>query len=134
MTAHHASGTFDVKVVPQPLNEHGQLAGMNRLSLDKRFHGDLDAESHGEMLAIGDPKQGLAGYVAIEKVSGQLQGRRGSFALQHSSTLDHGVAHQSIIVVPGSGTEALQGLSGSLVIDIRDGQHSYRFDYQLPDD
>jgi hypothetical protein len=130
---HHATGPFEAKLAPEPLSGAGERAGLSRMSLDKRFHGDLEAESFGEMLAFGNPKQGNAGYVAIEKVSGRLQGRRGSFALQHSSTLTQGVPHQSVSVVPGSGTGELQGLSGTMVIDIApDGSHSYRFDYTLP--
>jgi hypothetical protein len=129
----HANGPFEVKVSPEPLSRHGELAGLGRLSLDKRFHGDLEAESHGEMLAYGDPKSGSAGYVAIEKVTGRLQGREGSFALQHSSTLEGGVPHQSIRVVPASGTGELEGIQGEVVIDIAPGgAHSYRFDYTLP--
>lgn len=129
----HATGPFEVKIAPQPLSGEGERAGLGRLSLDKRYHGDLEAESTGEMLSYGNPKQGNAGYVAIEKVSGRLHGREGGFALQHSSTLTQGVPQQSIRVVPGSGSGALQGLKGTMVVDIgADGSHTYRFDYTLP--
>ena len=136
MTANnpHASGPFEVKIAPESPSALGQRAGLGRLTIDKRFHGDLEAESQGEMLSFGNPKAGFAGYVAIEKVSGTLHGRRGSFALQHSSTLAAGVPSQSISVVPGSGTEELQGLTGRMEVDIAPGgAHAYRFEYSLPD-
>ena len=129
----HAAGQFDVTLQPQTPSEQAVLGSLARMSILKRFHGDLDAESHGEMLAYGNPKSGFAGYVALEQVTGTLHGRSGRFALQHSSTLNAGQPTQSISVVPGSGTEQLAGLAGALVIDIRaDGSHHYRFDYTLP--
>ncbi|VVD91703.1 hypothetical protein PPN31114_01695 [Pandoraea pneumonica] len=103
------------------------------MSLDKTFRGDLVATSQGEMLAFRSSVQGSAGYVAMETVHGTLHGRSGSFVLQHSSTMTRGVPAQSITVVPDSGTDALSGLTGSLVITIADGKHTYVFDYALPE-
>lgn len=134
MNSHTATGPFDVKLAPQPLSAVADRSGLGRMSLDKRFHGALDAASTGEMLSFGNPAAGSAGYVAMEMVHGTLDGRAGSFALQHSSTIAGGVPTQSITVVPGSGTGALDGLAGRMVVEIAPGgAHSYRFDYSLPD-
>jgi hypothetical protein len=133
MTSHTATGPFDVKLAPQPLSGVADGSGLGRMSLDKRFHGALEATSTGEMLSAGNPASGSAGYVAMETVRGTLDGRAGSFALQHSSTLANGVPAQSITVVPGSGTDALAGLAGRMVVEIAPGgAHSYRFEYSLP--
>lgn len=131
--AMHAQGTFDVKVKPQkPDNLEAQAAQLSRLSLDKRFHGALDAGSQGEMLASGDGDKSGA-YVAIEKVTGSLQGREGSFVLVHSAVMDQGVpVNWSVAIVPDSGTGQLKGLSGTMKITIIDGKHFYDLDYLLP--
>jgi hypothetical protein len=126
---HHAHGTFTVKV--QPLTP-APAEGLSRFSLDKEIHGDLEATSKGEMLGGGDYKQGTAGYVAIEMITGTLNGKHGSFALQHSSTMDQSGAKMNIIVVPGSGTDELKGIAGTFTIKIENGQHSYTLDYTLP--
>ncbi|MEJ1095124.1 MULTISPECIES: DUF3224 domain-containing protein [unclassified Pseudoxanthomonas] len=128
-----ASGTFDVKVVPQtPDNAPAQSSGVARLSLDKQFHGDLEATSQGEMLASGDGTQSGA-YVAIEKVNGSLHGQGGSFVLVHRALMVQGTPQEwTVAVVPDSGTGALRGISGSMRIEITEGKHFYRFDYALP--
>ncbi len=130
----HANGAFDVKVKPQKTdNPEALAAGVSRLSLDKRFHGALEATSKGEMLATGDGEQSGA-YVAIEKVTGSLQGRPGSFVLVHSAVMRQGVPENwSVTVVPDSGTEQLAGLSGTMQITITDGKHFYDFRYRLPE-
>ena len=122
----HASGTFEVKLTPQ-----AEEASLGRLSIDKQFHGDLEATSKGQMLTAGTAVKGSAGYVAIERVSGTLQGRSGSFVLQHSGTMTRGVPQLTITVVPDSGTAQLAGLSGKMAINVADGKHSYAFDYAL---
>jgi hypothetical protein len=101
------------------------------MSIDKQFHGDLEATSKGQMLAISSDVKGSAGYVAMERVTGMLQGRTGTFALQHSGTMTRGVPQLIITVVPDSGTGELVGLSGKMTIDIVDGKHSYDFEYTL---
>jgi len=131
-----AKGPFDVKLNPQPLalEDDGEGAARGRMSLDKRFHGDLDATSKGEMLTAMSGTQGSAGYVAIEKVTGTLDGRAGTFALQHSATMTRGAPDLRIIVVPDSGTGALAGLAGTMKIVIAEGgKHFYELDYTLPD-
>ena len=134
MTSHFATGPFDVKLAPQALSGVAEHSGLGRMSLDKQFHGALEATGTGEMIAFRSAVAGSAGYVAMETVRGTLDGRAGSFVLQHSSTLTRGEPTQSISVVPDSGTDALAGLAGRMVVDIAPGgAHSYRFDYTLPD-
>ena len=101
------------------------------MSIDKRFTGDLTATSQGEMLSAGTAVKGSAGYVAIEKVTGALHGREGTFTLQHSATMNRGAPSLSITVVPDSGTGALAGIAGTMQIIIEHKQHSYIFDYSL---
>jgi hypothetical protein len=123
-----ATGPFEVKLnLLEPYNKND--LGFGRRSLDKQFHGDLEATSQGEMLSVGSAS-GSGGYVAIERVSGSLHGRRGSFALQHNATMTQGTPYLNIIVVPGSGTDELAGISGTMRINIAPGgAHSYEFDY-----
>jgi hypothetical protein len=129
-----ATGTFDVKASPLPAYDTTPGSMLGRLSLDKQFHGDLDATSKGEMLSAGTSIKTSAGYVAIERVSGTLKGRRGEFVLQHTGTMNRGAPQLSVTVVPDSATDQLVGLTGSLAIIIApDGKHSYEFDYMLPD-
>jgi len=126
---HHAHGAFTVNV--QPLTPP-PADGIGRFSIDKQIHGDLEATSKGEMFSAGDPKQGSAGYVAIEVVTGTLAGKHGSFALQHLATMDKSGLKMTVIVVPGSGSGELKGIEGTFTIHIDKGQHSYDFDYTLP--
>lgn len=130
-----ARGAFDVKVNPQkPDNKEAEAANFGRMSLDKQFHGDLEATSKGEMLGAMTEVKGSAGYVAMERVTGTLNGRKGTFVLQHSGTMAHGESKMSVTVVPDSGTGELAGLNGSMTIKIEEGgKHFYEFDYTLPD-
>ena len=133
VVTNHAKGTFDVKTIPQgPDDAAGGPFG--RLFLDKQFHGDLEGSSKGQMLAAGTAVEGSAGYVALELVTGSLNGRRGSFILQHNGTMARGVPTLSVAVVPDSGTDLLAGIAGQMTIVIADGKHSYAFDYTLGDD
>ncbi|HEY6136857.1 MAG TPA: DUF3224 domain-containing protein [Thermoanaerobaculia bacterium] len=126
----NARGPFEVKLAPQPLSYDAGGAMLARMTLDKQFHGDLEATSSGEMLSAGSAA-GSGGYVAIERVTGTLAGRRGSFILQHSATMNRGVPSLSITVVPDSGTDELTGLTGAMNIVIEAGKHSYDFEYAL---
>jgi len=130
----HARGPFDVTLNPlKPDNAPAERAGLGRMSIDKRFHGDLEATSAGEMLAAGTAVAGSAGYVAMERVSGTLHGRSGTFVLQHNATMTRGTPYLNIVVVPDSGTGELVGLAGTMTIEIAEGgKHSYAFDYELP--
>ncbi|MEN3327214.1 MAG: hypothetical protein V7638_2021 [Acidobacteriota bacterium] len=124
-----ASGTFEVKMSP-----HDQEADMpiGRMSIDKQFQGDLVGTSRGQMLmASSESVKNSAGYVAIEKVTGTLNGRRGSFYLQHNGVMTRGAGELTITVIPDSGMDQLTGLSGKMNIIIAEGKHSYEFEYTL---
>jgi hypothetical protein len=127
-----AKGEFVVNL--QPLTFEGQAAGskLGRMSIDKTVAGDLVATTKGQMLSAMTEVKGSAGYVALEQVEGVLNGRRGSFVLQHSGTMAQGTPSLSVTVVPDSGTGELVGLAGTFNIIIADGKHSYEFDYTLP--
>ena len=127
-----ARGTFNVEMKPQTEPSSAEGVSLGRMSLDKRFEGDLVATGAGEMLTALTPHQGSAGYVAIERVTGTLRGRSGSFVFQHSGTMDQGTQRLSITVVPGSGTGELAGISGNFKINIAEGRHLYEFEYSLP--
>ena len=123
-----ASGTFEVKLNPQ---DEGVDAVVGRMTIDKQFKGELEGSSKGQMLMASTSTQGSAGYVAIEKVTATLGGRRGSFYLQHGGTMTRGVGELNITVIPDSGTDQLVGLRGKMNIIIADGKHSYEFEYVL---
>lgn len=126
------SGTFDVTLNPMKTHAEGQHGvALARMSIDKVFHGPLEAVSKGEMLSAMTPVEGSAGYVAIEQVTGTLSGRQGSFVLQHFGTMSQGNNHLVLKVVPDSATGELLGLSGKMNIRIEDGQHFYDFEYEL---
>lgn len=125
----YASGTFEVKLVPQ--DDKSEEAPLGRMTIDKQFHGDLEGVSRGQMLTALTSVEGSAGYVAIERVTGSLDGRMGSFTLQHSSVMRRGEPQQNIIVVPDSGTGRLAGISGRMTTKIADGKHSYDFEYTI---
>ena len=127
-----AKGPFDVKVVPLPPDTGAQDAALSRMSLDKQYHGDLEATGKGQMLAAGSPNSSGV-YVAIERITGTLHGRKGSFVIHHTGIMTRQQPQLTIAVVPDSGTDELTGLSGSLSIEIVDKKHFYTFDYTLPD-
>ncbi len=127
----HATGTFEVKLAPQPTEPNANVAEPSRMTLDKKFSGDLAAISKGQMLASRSTVPGSAGYVAMELVTGALHGRIGTFVLQHTGTMDRDTPTLSVTVVPDSGTGELVGLTGTMNIIISGGKHSYEFDYTL---
>jgi hypothetical protein len=127
-----ARGPFDVKLTPQPPAPGIEAAHLGRQTIDKQFHGDLEATSLGEMIAAMSSVQGSAGYVAMERVTGVLHGKQGSFVLQHTGIMNRGASSLVITVVPDSGADALTGLTGTMQIRIEEGKHSYIFDYDLP--
>lgn len=126
----NARGTFTVKM--QPLTP-APAEGLARFSIDKVIEGDLNGTTKGEMFSGGDPKQGAAGYVAIEVVTGALDGKHGSFVLAHLATMDQSGPKMTVVVVPGSGTGELKGIAGTFDIQIANGQHSYVLEYTLPE-
>src|SRR5262245_6334539 len=126
----HASGAFDVKLTP---GAEDKETGVGRMTADKQYHGELEGTGKGEMLSSMTAVQGSAVYVAIEKVSGTLRGRTGTFVLHHRGVMTRGTPDLSIAVVPDSGTGQLTGLTGTMQIKIApDGKHSYDFEYTLP--
>ncbi|HEY1940360.1 MAG TPA: DUF3224 domain-containing protein [Candidatus Angelobacter sp.] len=128
----HATGTFEVKLAPQTDDKNGDAA-LGRMTIDKQFHGDLEGTSKGQMLTGMTEVKGSAGYVAIEKVTGTLKGRSGTFILQHTGIMDRGKPQLKITVVPDSGTGQLVGITGTFNVIITNGKHSYEFDYTLPE-
>jgi len=125
----HAKGTFEVKVIPQE-NKTGDDT-LGHLLLEKQLHGDLQGTSRGQMLSAQNAEPGSAGYVAIERVTGTLHGRSGSFVLQHVGHMGRNQMQITVSVLPDSGTGELQGLNGTLRIIVAAGKHSYEFDYSL---
>jgi hypothetical protein len=128
----HATGTFDVKVIPQGAGDTADGIALGRMSIDKQFHGELEATSKGEMLTSGLESNGSMAYVAIERVTGTLMGRRGSFVLMHQGTMNREGQNLTVAVVPDSGTGQLAGLSGTMTITIVDKKHLYDFAHSLP--
>ena len=124
----HASGSFDVQTTPDPLSP----ADYGRMILAKHYHGPLEAEAKGEMLAGGDYKTGNAGYVAMESVTGTLDGHTGTFQVMQLGIIEGGKPDLRASVVPGSGTGALTGLTGTLYFNNNAGKHTYTLDYTLP--
>ena len=129
----HAEGAFEAKTTPLPADDATGGAAIGRYALSKQYHGDLDATSKGEMLGSGDPQKGSAGYVAIEHVTGTLNGHTGSFAFQHLGVMDQGKLQLTVSVVPGSGAGGLAGISGTITIIHAPGKLSYTFEYTLPE-
>lgn len=122
-----ARGTFEVTITPVDAG-----AGLGRMLLAKTWSGDLAGEGHGEMLSAGDPTTGSAGYVAVEVVTGTLQGRAGSFAFQQYGVMRPSGQQLTYEIVPGSGTGELTGIDGTLALTIDDRGHSYALTYDLP--
>jgi hypothetical protein len=126
-----AIGTFDVVMELLPVENVSDDAMIQRRSLDKTFHGALDATSKGQMLSIGTATPGSAVYVAVERVEASLAGKAGTFSLHHTGIMNRGAPTLTITVVPDSGTGELTGITGTMKIDIKDKQHYYVFDYEL---
>jgi hypothetical protein len=124
-----AVGTFEVKLTPQ--DDKG-AEGLGRMTIEKQLYGDFEGTSAGQMLTSMTKVKGSAVYVAVERMSGTLQGRKGSFDLHHVGIMNHGAQQLSINVVPDSGTEQLTGITGTMTIKIVDGKHHYEFDYSVP--
>ena len=129
----HATGAFDVKLTPEALADKAADAKLGRMSVDKQYRGELEATGKGEMLTASTSVKGSQVYVAIERVTGTLQGRKGSFVLHHTGVITRGTPELKITVVPDSGTGQLTGLTGTMMIKIADGKHSYDFEYMFPE-
>ena len=127
-----AKGTFVVSLQPMAFEGADPELKLGRMSIDKQISGDLTASTKGQMLSAMTDTDGSAGYVAIERVAGVLNGKRGTFVLQHSGTMNRGTPSLVVSVVPDSGTEELIGLEGKFAINIVEGKHLYEFTYRLP--
>jgi|SRR6476661_7428629 len=127
------SGPFAVSLKPLEMDEELGKQLVARMSIEKQFHGDLEATSKGQMLTGGTPIKNSAAYVAIERVTGSLKGRKGSFTLAHAGIMNRGVPSLVITIVPDSGTDQLEGLKGTMIINIEAGKHTYLLDYTLAD-
>jgi hypothetical protein len=128
-----ASRPFEVKFTPLALGDPSADASLGRMAIDKTYHGDLEATGKGEMLTAGSAATGSAGYVAIERITGKLKGREGSFVVQHSGIMNRGAPSLTVTVVPDSGTGQLAGLSGKFGVKIEQGKHLYEFEYSISD-
>ena len=126
-----AKGTFEVTMNAEPPYDVAEGVSLGRVGLDKRFAGPLDATSKGQMIGARTPVDGSAGYVAIERVTGTLDGRAGTFVLQHSGVMTRGARALTVTVVPDSGTGELKGLAGRMDIQIVEGKHHYEFEFEL---
>ncbi|PYO45757.1 MAG: DUF3224 domain-containing protein [Gemmatimonadetes bacterium] len=126
-----AVGPFEVSLKPLPMDDEPGSDMLGRMSIDKQFHGDLEGTSKGQMLTGGTAIRNSAGYVAIERVTGSLKGRKGSFILQHTGIMNRGAPSLVITIVPDSGTGQLDGIRGTMAIKIEGGKHSYELNYTL---
>jgi hypothetical protein len=124
-----ASGNFEVTL--NPMDNNPAIDGLGRMSIDKQYHGELEAIGQGQMLTGGTAIKNSAGYVAIERVTGTLKGRKGSFILQHNGIMTRGTPSLVISIVPDSGTDQLDGLRGTMSIRIESGKHFYDLTYTL---
>jgi len=129
----HAKGTFEVQLAPLATSDTSEGSPLGRMSIDKKFSGDLQGTSKGEMLTGGTSVKGSGVYVAVEHVTGSINGRAGSFLFRHVGVMTRGTPSLSVEVVPDSGTGQLTGITGKMNIIITDGKHSYEFDYSLPE-
>ena len=130
---HHAEGRFNTTRTAEPPYDTREGVALGRSRIEKRFEGSLVATSVVDMISAGSSVKGSAGYVGIERVVGELDGRAGSFVLQHSGTMDRGTPSLSVTVVPDTGTGALTGLRGRMTIDFANGEHRYTFEYDFAD-
>lgn len=125
-----ASGEFEVQFSPQTEDE----IDAGRTLINKTYRGGLEGSGQGQMLSKHTAIKGSAAYVAIEEFSGNLEGQKGAFTLQHTGTMNRDAPSLTVIVVPDSGTEELTGISGVMRIEVADGKHSYEFEYTISQD
>lgn len=128
----HATGTFDVAMSPESVSGQTPDPDMGQMRMHKNWQGDLDGTSTGTMIGAGAPARGNAGYIAMEKFTGTLAGHKGSFILQQFGTMTNSNLQMTVVVVPSTGTDQLEGLSGTMTIRTNNGQHYYDLDYSLP--
>ena len=125
----HARGTFEVKITPLPVDDYTDATSLGRMTIDKQFSGDLVGTGKGQMLTGMSSVKGSAAYAAIERFTGTLDGKHGTFVLQHTGIMTRGTQSLVVTIVPDSGTEELAGISGTLAIIIEGKQHLYDLEY-----
>lgn len=126
-----AKGPFTIKRAAEPVHDR-MTTLLGRHTLDKVYSGDLVGTAAGEMLSASGTVPGSAGYVAIERVDGELSGRKGAFYLQHTGILNRGEGSLTVQVIPDSGTGDLVGLTGEMKIIIAPGGvHSYELSWEI---
>ena len=124
-----AAGFFEVTVRPLDAYASAESPALGRMSLDKQYHGDLEATAKGEMLTAMTAVKDSAVYVAVERVSGTLHGKRGTFMMSHTGVMERGAQRLAIAIVPDSGTDELAGIGGTMTIEIKDKKHYYSIEY-----
>jgi hypothetical protein len=123
------TGTFEITMSGEPPFDVVDGVSLGRARFDKRFSGPMTATSRVEMLAARTPNAGSAGYVAIERITGSVEGKQGSFVAMHLGVMNRGADSLTITIVPDSGTGELTGIRGTMNIRITDGQHHYELDH-----
>ncbi len=126
-----ATGKFEVKLVPQSTDGFDEGGALGRMTIDKVYAGDVVATSKGQMLMAMTSVKTSAAYVAVERVSGTVSGKRGTFAMHHTGVMKRGTPSLAVVIVPDSGTDELEGITGTLNIIIEQGEHSYELDYDF---
>lgn len=121
-------GTFHVEMIAEPAFDDVEGVTLSRARFDKRFEGPLDATSEVHMLAVKTPVEGSASYVAVERISGSLEGRKGTFVVLHTGFMRAGL---DLTIAHDSGTGELKGILGKLQVEVKDGQHFYELDYHF---
>lgn len=125
-----ARGTIDVTMEAEPPFLEQDGIKLQRTAVRKEFSGDMVGTSEAQMVAAYTATPGSAGYVSIEHFTGSVDGKSGSFVLQHHGLMAKGEAELTVTIVPDSGTGDLNGISGTLEIDNDDGGHSYVLEYE----
>ncbi len=128
----NVTGTFEISMKAEPPYDTVDGVNLGRASFDKRFSGPLQATSVVQMLSARTPVENSAGYVAVERIVGMLEGRSGSFVVLQTGLMNRGEQSLTITIVPDSGTGELAGISGKMNIRIVDRQHHYELEYALP--
>ena len=126
-----ATGKFEVKLVPQTTEGFDEGGALGRMTIDKVFTGDIEGTSKGQMLMAMASVKTSAAYVAVERVTGSVHGKKGTFAMHHTGVMNRGAPSLAVVIVPDSGTGELAGISGTLNIIIEKGVHSYELDYDV---
>ena len=127
----HARGTFEVKITPLPVDDYTDATSLGRMTIDKQFSGDMIGTGKGQMLTGMGGVKGSAAYSAIERFSGTVAGKHGTFVMQHTGIMTRGAQSLVITIVPDSGTDELTGISGTIAIIIEGKQHSYDLEYTI---